>query len=152
MTESAEKVITTTCASHCGGTCVLKVHVKNAVITRIETDDGQEPQMRACLKGRAYRQRVYAPDRLRFPMKRVGARGQGKFERTSWDDALDTVARELMRVKDTYGPASILYASLFVRPVVENASPTTTEPKMNMTDGSIKSLKASFAERMLNNA
>jgi len=104
-----EKVIITTCASHCGGTCVLKVHVKDGVITRIETDDGEEPQLRACLKGRAYRQRVYAPDRLKFPMKRVGARGEGKFERVTWDEALDVVARELIRVRDTYGPASTVY-------------------------------------------
>ncbi len=107
--DSEEKVIPTTCASHCGGTCVLKVHIKNGVISRIESDDGEEPQLRACLKGRAYRQRVYAPDRLKFPMKRVGDRGQGKFERITWDEALDDTASELTRVRDTYGPASILY-------------------------------------------
>ncbi len=109
MAESPEKVIPTTCASHCGGTCVLKVHVRDGVITRIETDDGEEPQLRACLRGRAYRQRVYAPDRLKFPMKRVGVRGEGRFERTTWDEALDTVAKELLRVRDTYGAASIVY-------------------------------------------
>jgi len=112
MKELAEKVVTTTCASHCGGTCVLKVHVRDGVITRIETDDGPEPQLRGCLRGRAYRQRVYAPDRLLYPMKRVGERGEGKFERITWDEALDTVAGELMRVRDTYGPASILYLAL----------------------------------------
>ncbi len=103
-----EKVITTTCNTHCGGACVLKVHVREGVITRIETDDGEEPQFRACLRCRAYRQRVYAPDRLKFPMKRVGNRGEGKFQRISWDEALDKVASELKRVRDTYGPASIL--------------------------------------------
>lgn len=81
--KESERVVVTTCASHCGGTCVLKVHVKNGVITRIETDDGEEPQLRACWKGRAYRQRVYAPDRLKFPMKRIGARGEGNFVRPS---------------------------------------------------------------------
>ncbi|MFC2002824.1 molybdopterin-dependent oxidoreductase [Chloroflexota bacterium] len=105
---STETVIITTCNSHCGGACLLKVHVREGVITRIETDDGEEPQMRACLRGRAYRQRVYAPDRIGYPLKRVGERGQGKFERISWDEALDRVAGEIKRVRDSYGPASIL--------------------------------------------
>ena len=100
------------CASHCGGACLLQVHVKDGVITRIETDDGQEPQLRGCLRGRAYRQRVYAPDRLLYPLKRVGIRGEGKFERISWDEALDTTATELRRVRDTYGPASIILAQM----------------------------------------
>ncbi|MFC1974644.1 molybdopterin-dependent oxidoreductase [Chloroflexota bacterium] len=110
MDESEEKIICTTCASHCGGTCVLRVHVKDGVITRIESDDGEEPQLRACARGRAYRQRVYDPDRLKFPMKRVGSRGEGKFERISWEEALDTVAKELIRVRDTHGPASTVLA------------------------------------------
>lgn len=108
---SSEEIITTACASHCGSTCLLRVHVRNGVIIRIETDDGKEPQLRACLKGRAYRQRVYAPDRLLYPMKRAGERGEGKFERISWDEAIDTVARQLVRVRDTYGPASLLFIS-----------------------------------------
>ena len=108
----AEKVVHTVCASHCGGACLLKVHVSDGVITRVETDDGREPQLRACLRGRAYRQRVYAPDRLLYPMKRVGNKGEGKFERVSWDEALDRVAGELKRARDTYGPASILLAQM----------------------------------------
>lgn len=104
-----ERVISTVCNSHCGGACILKVHVREGVITRIETDDGDQPQFRACLRGRAYRQRVYHPERLLYPMKRVGVRGEGKFERITWDEALETVAGELIRVRDTYGPASIMY-------------------------------------------
>jgi anaerobic dimethyl sulfoxide reductase subunit A len=92
----------------CGGRCVLKVHVQNGVAVRVETDDGAEPQLRACARGRAYRKRVYDPNRLKYPMKRVGTRGEGKFERISWDEALDTVARELLRVRERYGPAAIL--------------------------------------------
>ncbi len=104
-----EEVVYATHSSHCGGGCLLKLHVRDGIVTRIETDDGEEPQYRACLRGRAYRQRVYAPDRLLYPMKRVGNRGEGKFERISWDEALDTLARELNRVKQTYGPAAILF-------------------------------------------
>ena len=108
---AGRKIVRTLCNSHCGGACLLKVHVENGVIRRIETDDGPEPQLRACLKGRAYRQRVYAPDRLLHPLRRTGRRGEGKFERISWDEALDTVARELRRVSETYGPASIFLKS-----------------------------------------
>jgi len=102
------KIVPTGACYDCGGRCVLKVHVKDGVAIRVETDDGDEPQLRACLRGRALRKQVYAPDRLRFPQKRVGARGEGKFERISWDEALDTVARELVRIKETYGPKAIL--------------------------------------------
>ncbi|MEE8472093.1 MAG: molybdopterin-dependent oxidoreductase, partial [Dehalococcoidia bacterium] len=104
-----EEVVMTTCSSHCGGTCILKVHVRDGAITRIETDDGGDPQFRACLRGRAYRQRVYAPDRLKYPMKRTGERGKGQFQRITWDEALDTVARELIRVKEAYGNGAIFF-------------------------------------------
>jgi anaerobic dimethyl sulfoxide reductase subunit A len=105
---SEEKVVMSACSSHCGGVCLLKVHVKDGQITKIENDEGGDLRLTACLRGRAYRQRVYAPDRLKVPMKRVGSRGEGKFERISWDEALDTVAGELIRVRDTYGPGAII--------------------------------------------
>jgi len=109
MKEPNEIIIPTICSYHCGGLCLLKVHIKEGKIIRIETDDGEEPQLRACPKGRALRQRVYAPDRIKYPLKRAGERGEGKFVRISWDEALDKIASELKRVKDTYGPQAILY-------------------------------------------
>ena len=102
-----EKVVMSGCSQDCGGRCVLKFYVKDGEIRRIETDDGEEPQLRACVRGRAYRQKVYAPERLFYPMKRVGARGEGKFERISWDEALGKVSSELVRVRDNYGPEAI---------------------------------------------
>ena len=111
LSNGSVQVIPSGCSNHCGGACLLRVHTEDGVITRIEKDDGDQPQIRACLRGRAYRHRVYAPDRLKFPMKRVGARGEGKFDRISWDEALDTVAGEMTRVKDTYGSEAILYVS-----------------------------------------
>ncbi len=112
ISKKTDRIVPTVCASHCGGACLLKVHVRDGVITRIETDDGEEPQLRGCLRGRAYRQRVYAPDRLLYPLKRVGQRGEGRFERISWDEALDTVAGELKRIRDTYGAASTILAQM----------------------------------------
>jgi anaerobic dimethyl sulfoxide reductase subunit A len=104
-----EEVIYAIHSSHCGGACLLKVHVKDGRVARIETDDREEPQCRACAKGRASRQRLYAPDRLLHPMKRVAQRGEGRFEPISWDDALDILTRELNRVRSTYGPQAILF-------------------------------------------
>ena len=106
---SEEKIVMTICNTHCGGQCLLKVHVKDGVIIRIETDDGDEPQLRCCWRGRAQRKKVYAPDRLKYPMKRVGNRGEDKFERISWDEALTTVANEIKRIRETYGPGAIIF-------------------------------------------
>jgi len=104
-----EKVVNTICHDHCTNACLLKLHVRDGKITRVETDDGPEPQYRACAKGRAYRQLVYNPGRLKFPLRRTGERGEGKFERISWDVALETVASELKRVKATYGARAIIF-------------------------------------------
>jgi len=103
------EVVTTICNSHCGGSCPLKVHVHGGIITRIETDDGEEPQYRACARGRAYRHRVYSSDRLTSPLKRIGERGKGEYKKISWDEALDIVISELKRVKENYGTSAILF-------------------------------------------
>jgi len=103
-----EKIISTACSNDCGGGCILKAHVKDGKIIRIETDNEKEPQYRACIRGRAWRQRIYAPDRLKYPLKRVGERGSGKFEKISWDEALNIVASELLKVREKYGPASTI--------------------------------------------
>jgi len=102
------QIIRTYTCMDCGGKCPLKVHVKDGVVVHIEGDDAEEPeQLRACFRCRAYRQVLYHPDRLKYPMKRIGEKGEGKFERISWDEALDTTAAELKRVKETYGNSAI---------------------------------------------
>jgi anaerobic dimethyl sulfoxide reductase subunit A len=107
-TSSETKIVRTTSTFDCGGRCPLRLYVKDGIITRVEGDDIQEPgQLRACLRCRAYRHWVYHPDRLKYPMKRVGNKGAGKFKRITWDEALETIAGELRRVKDTCGNSSI---------------------------------------------
>ena len=108
MTESQEEIVRTICNSHCGGTCEMKVHVKDNKIIRIEPDD-RPGHPRMCARGHAYRQRVYAPDRLLYPLKRTGPRGSGEFTRISWDEALETIAEGLKKVKAAYGNESILH-------------------------------------------
>ncbi len=103
-----EYIVRTICNSHCGGTCEMNVHVKGDKIVRIEPDE-RPGRPRMCARGHAYRQRVYATDRLLHPLKRSGERGSGEFVQISWNEALDTIADNLQKVKATYGNAAILH-------------------------------------------
>ncbi|HRR17096.1 MAG TPA: molybdopterin-dependent oxidoreductase [Bacteroidales bacterium] len=111
--DNESKIIRTGCPAHnCGGRCLLKVHVKDGIITRIETDDRpgddiSDPQLRACIRGRSYRKRQYHPDRLKYPLKRTGKRGEGKFERITWDEAYEIMYNEISRVIKQYGNSAI---------------------------------------------
>jgi anaerobic dimethyl sulfoxide reductase subunit A len=106
---NGEQIIRSACAHHCGGNCIWLVHVKDGIITRLEPDDETvDDQLRGCLRGHALRQQVYAPDRLKYPLKRKGSRGSEQFERISWEEALDITASELNRIKNTYGNSAIL--------------------------------------------
>ena len=96
------------CPAHnCGGRCLLIAHIEDGKIVRLDTDDRPDtiaaPQLRACARGRAYLRRQYHPDRLLYPLKRVGKRGEGKFVRISWDEALGEVSSQMVRVKSEYG-------------------------------------------------
>lgn len=115
--EAPEKIISTCSINNCGGRCVIKAHVREGQVVRISTDTNEDsilsPQMRACIRGRGYKKMLYHPDRLKYPMKRVGKRGEGKFERITWAEAVETIANEMKRIGDTYGPESryVNYAS-----------------------------------------
>src|SRR5215470_17185126 len=112
--EPGERVVTSTCAHNCGGRCVVNAHVRDGRIVHISTDqrrwNADHPPLPACARGVGQIERTYHPDRLQYPMRRIGARGSGQFERITWDEALDEVARELLRVRASYGNAAILDA------------------------------------------
>ncbi len=102
-----ERVVTTCCSYDCGGRCLLKVHVSEGIIQQVGTDSRPGPGLKACPRGLAQKEVVYASSRLTQPLKRAGERGSGRFEPISWEDALETVSRELRRVKEQYGTHSI---------------------------------------------
>ncbi len=108
--EEEVKVIHTTGRNNCGGRCVIHAHVRDGKIERLTTDTqeaaGCGAPLTACVRGMNYHKTFLGEDRLRYPMKRVGPRGEGVFERISWQEAVDIIAREWIRIRDTYGPGS----------------------------------------------
>ena len=80
-TNAVERVTWSACTVNCGSRCPLRMHVVDGEIKYVETDNTGDDnydglhQVRACLRGRSMRRRVYNPDRLKYPMKRVGKRG-----------------------------------------------------------------------------
>jgi anaerobic dimethyl sulfoxide reductase subunit A len=109
---SPEKLIRVGCPAHnCGGRCLLIAHIQDGRITRLDTDDRPDtlaaPQLRACVRGRAYLRRQYHPDRLQTPLKRAGRRGGGEFRPISWDEALNAVATQFERVKHQFGSSAL---------------------------------------------
>ena len=97
------------CALDCPDCCSLLINI----------DDGKGSQLRGnpnhpvtrgflCGKVARYLEREYSPDRLLYPQKRTGEKGEGKFQRISWDEALDTIAARLKSTADDFGPESIL--------------------------------------------
>ena len=112
--ESEEKIVWNHCAINCPGRCALKLHVKDDEIVRVETyatdtDDMDDVQPRACLRGRSYRAWVNHPDRINYPMKRVEGtkRGDGKYERITWDEAIDIIAKNYREVVGKYGQEAV---------------------------------------------
>ena len=106
---STDQISWSQCNVNCGGNCVFQWHSQDGKIVYMESDNTGDVdlQARACLRGRSMRRWINSPDRLTKPMKRVGKRGEGKFEEISWDEAIDTIASELKRVIDTYGNDAI---------------------------------------------
>jgi len=107
-----EKSVRVGCPAHnCGGRCLLIAHIRDGVITQLDTDDRPDtiasPQLRACARGRAYLRRQYHPDRLQYPLKRVGRRGEGTFTRISWEEAIDAVATAMQHIKQQYGNSAL---------------------------------------------
>jgi len=86
--------VRTVCPAHCGiDACGIQAHVRNGRVVKVEPGDFLDPaERRICLRGLSSLELTYYPDRLKYPLRRAGRRGEGKFERISWDEAFDTIA------------------------------------------------------------
>src|SRR3982751_6517232 len=91
-----EEVVKVACPHDCPDTCAMLVTVENGVATKIQGDPSMPfTDGTLCTKVAHYLERTYAPDRLLYPMRRIGKKGEGKFERIGWDQALGEIAARL---------------------------------------------------------
>ena len=110
----ADATVWSACVVNCGSRCPIRLQVKDGVVARVLPDNSGDDTLmnrtiRACVRGRNMRQRIYNPDRIKKPLKRVeGAkRSEGKFEEISWEEAIDLVAEKLKYTYETYGPEAV---------------------------------------------
>src|SRR4026209_932872 len=97
------------CPHDCPDTCVMTVTVEDGQAVGL----GGDPEHRftqgfLCAKVNHYLERVYSPDRILHPLKRVGTTGEGRFARITWDEALDTIAERFRAIALEHGPQAIL--------------------------------------------
>ena len=90
--------------------CGLKVYVKDGEVVKVEGDENHPvTKGRLCVRCLAMKDFLYHPDRIIYPMKRAYEdRGKMKWERTTWDEALDTICEKVRYYQTTYGPESIV--------------------------------------------
>ena len=111
MSENENFVYTACQGWGCHEHCMLKTFVKDGVVERTERAvfPGPRPERnRTCQKGIVSAKLPYIKERILYPMKRVGKRGENKFERISWDQATEEITAKLIEIREKYGDASVL--------------------------------------------
>ena len=112
-TTEVKKSICMWCHSH----CPVEAHLKNGRLEKLEeAKDAPDMEIaqavvRACPRARAASEWLYHPDRLNYPLKRMGDRGEGKWQTISWEQALDEIAEKLKDIKERYGAEAIATSS-----------------------------------------
>jgi anaerobic selenocysteine-containing dehydrogenase len=102
------------CSLDCPDQCGLLLHKRDGKIVKIEGDPNHPvTKGMICNKVRNFHKRIYDENRLKYPLKRIGKKGEGKFTRISWEEALDTIVSRWKNIIDGDGPESILPYSFY---------------------------------------
>ena len=104
--ETAETRTPAFCAIDCPGRCPLELHLRDGELARVSANKAAP----ACHRGLSMRAWANSPDRLMWPLRRVGPRGSAQFERVTWDEALDEIADRLACIRREHGNESIYLA------------------------------------------
>ena len=106
---SETKIVKTSCST-CGPCCQVDAYVRDGKLISVEGSRNTPQQSGSlCAKGAAALQYVYNKERILYPMKRIGKKGEGKFERITWDEAYGMIAENLLRVREEYGAKSTVF-------------------------------------------
>ena len=104
------KLFSSACRSNCFQSCRLYAHVQDGKLVRITPAPWpEEDYTGCCLKGLSLIRRTYSPTRIKYPMRRVGERGEDKWERISWDEAITEIGEKFMEIQEKYGPQALVF-------------------------------------------
>jgi anaerobic selenocysteine-containing dehydrogenase len=109
--QAAESTVRDSTCRMCDNGCPTRVYVEDGRISKIEMANAEIANL--CPRWKAQIEYIYHPDRLLYPLKRTGKRGEGKYSRISWDEALDTVASSLLDIKAKWGPEAVVFFIAF---------------------------------------
>lgn len=112
---SEEQIFRGVCRPNCFAFCHLNVHVRDGKIVKTSRAPYlDERYSRICHRGLSHVQRVYDPDRIKYPMRRVEGteRGQAQWERISWDEAISQIAGKIKSVQEQYGPQGLAFLTI----------------------------------------
>lgn len=113
MEQQVKKAVCTMCHARCR----VAVHSEKGRLVKIEEDrsfprqNRVSPPVAACMRLRGAKEWLYHPDRVNFPIKRTGQRGEGKWQQVPWDEVFDEIAEGLQRIKHKYGGQAVAFTS-----------------------------------------
>ncbi len=117
-----DKIVYSLC-EQCVWRCGLRAKVKDGKVVKLEGNPFHpHSNGMLCPRGQAGPATLYDPDRLLYPMVRAGKRGEGKWRKVSWDEALDYVAQRMLEIKEKYGPEAMIFSTThnMIQPLFEN--------------------------------
>lgn len=105
-----EQIFRGVCRPNCFGYCPLNVHVRDGKIVKTSMAPHADPKYnRICLRGLSHVQRIYSEDRIKYPMRRVGERGEDQWERISWDEATTIITDKWKETQEQYGKQAVSF-------------------------------------------
>ncbi|MCC7446451.1 MAG: molybdopterin-dependent oxidoreductase [Anaerolineae bacterium] len=122
LSAAADYDVRTMCEM-CVWRCGVIAKVRNGMIDKLEGNPDHPHSLgNLCARGQSGLMHTYDPDRVLYPLMRVGERGSGRFRRATWDEALNFTAEQLLRIKQTYGPETMIFSSThnLSQPLFEN--------------------------------